>query len=46
MFWSMLTKILVNVLMDLVVSFLVKLAMTAGSALYENYRRSQQVSFA
>jgi hypothetical protein len=46
MFWNLVTKVLVNVVVDLVVTYLVKLVMSAGNALLANYRRSQQVSFA
>ncbi len=42
MFWSLITKILVDVL----VGVLVKLVVAACSALFGNYSMSRQVSFA
>jgi hypothetical protein len=42
MFWNLLTKIMVDVL----VGVLVELVVMACSALVGNYRRSRQVSFA
>ncbi|HTK10108.1 MAG TPA: hypothetical protein VL485_23240 [Ktedonobacteraceae bacterium] len=47
MFWSLITKILMGALVDILVGLLVKVVLTAGSALYKSYcNTQQQASFA
>ncbi|MBV9228993.1 MAG: hypothetical protein JOZ18_06740 [Chloroflexi bacterium] len=46
MFWRIITKILVDCFVDLLVGIIVELVLATGSALYANYRKSSQVSFA
>ncbi len=46
MFWNLVTKIVMNVLTDLLVGLLTKLVLTAGTVMYANYRQSRQLSLA